>query len=162
MRSRLIAIVAVVSAVVCANAQTGLTPAQIAYLNQLFLSAKEDSIPGLWLVDNSVTSDKLAPSLRSMIESPESDPVFSTSLAKSITITDIAKWDLAYTWGNHATSGYITDFTELDPVYTSSVAARGDLFTGTITSAFWTGSAWGTNFTYYLSGLVVSNVQGTP
>lgn len=38
----------------------------------------------------------------------ESDPVFTAHVAYTITITDLAQWDLAYSWGNHASAGYLT------------------------------------------------------
>ena len=36
---------------------------------------------------------------------------------------NIANWDTAYSWGNHATAGYQTDFTETDPVFSAHVAS---------------------------------------
>ncbi len=50
---------------------------------------------------------------------------------------NIANWDNAYNWGDHSTAGYLTSFTETDPVYTAnfdlSSATNGDLlkFDGT-------------------------------
>ena len=38
----------------------------------------------------------------------ETDPVFSSSPAGSITNTQITNWNTAYGWGNHATAGYLT------------------------------------------------------
>jgi hypothetical protein len=38
----------------------------------------------------------------------ESDPVFLASPAGGITGTNIANWNTAYNWGNHATVGYLT------------------------------------------------------
>ena len=35
----------------------------------------------------------------------------------------IANWDAAFSWGNHAAAGYLTSFTESDPVFTASAAA---------------------------------------
>lgn len=142
------------------SAQTGLTPAQIAYLNQLFATAKENSMPGLWLVDGSVTISKLTPSLQALITAPEADPLFIASPASSITALDKSAWNAAFSWGNHATVGYLRNFTESDPVYSSSYAATGPLFSGVITSAYWREDIeeWRTNLTYYVSGLVASNV----
>ena len=39
----------------------------------------------------------------------ETDPVFSASVASSITTTNLSNWNTAYNWGNHATSGYLED-----------------------------------------------------
>jgi hypothetical protein len=39
---------------------------------------------------------------------PETDPVFTSSAAFGITATNISNWNTAYSWGNHATAGYLT------------------------------------------------------
>jgi hypothetical protein len=39
-------------------------------------------------------------------------------------------WDTAYSWGNHAAAGYLTSFTETDPVFSAAPAsgiAAGDI-----------------------------------
>ena len=33
---------------------------------------------------------------------------------------NIANWDNAYNWGDHSTAGYLTSFTETDPIYTAN------------------------------------------
>ncbi|HRZ42722.1 MAG TPA: tail fiber domain-containing protein [Bacteroidales bacterium] len=38
----------------------------------------------------------------------ETDPLFSGSPAAGVTSNNIANWSSAYSWGNHATAGYIT------------------------------------------------------
>ena len=38
----------------------------------------------------------------------ETDPVFSAHAASGVTSTKISNWDTAYSWGNHASAGYIT------------------------------------------------------
>lgn len=38
----------------------------------------------------------------------ETDPVFTASVAFSITSTDVTNWNTAYGWGNHASAGYLT------------------------------------------------------
>lgn len=43
--------------------------------------------------------------------------------AASILSTDITNWNDAYSWGDHALAGYLTSYTETDPVFTASVAA---------------------------------------
>jgi hypothetical protein len=50
----------------------------------------------------------------------ETDPIFTTSAAYSITTVNINNWDAAYNWGNHALAGYLT--TETDPVFVASAA----------------------------------------
>ena len=63
---------------------------------------------------------------------PETDPVFVAHAASGITSTLIGNWNSAYGWGNHASAGYLTSFTELDPTVTNnfdfSGAATNDLF----------------------------------
>ncbi|MFO7923013.1 MAG: hypothetical protein R6U58_04910 [Bacteroidales bacterium] len=41
----------------------------------------------------------------------EEDPVFAASPAASIEAADIAGWDEAHSWGDHAQEGYLTDYT---------------------------------------------------
>jgi hypothetical protein len=38
----------------------------------------------------------------------ETDPVFTASAAAGITSTNISNWNTAYSWGNHASAGYLT------------------------------------------------------
>ena len=38
----------------------------------------------------------------------ETDPVFSASAASNITTAKISNWDTSYSWGNHASVGYLT------------------------------------------------------
>jgi hypothetical protein len=52
----------------------------------------------------------------------ETDPAFNASVAGSIATKDISNWNNAFGWGNHATAGYLTDFTENDPVWTAAAA----------------------------------------
>jgi hypothetical protein len=47
----------------------------------------------------------------------ESDPIYSGAPASGITSTNITNWNTAYGWGNHASAGYLTSYTETDPVY---------------------------------------------
>ena len=46
---------------------------------------------------------------------PETDPVFVAHPANGITGANITNWTTAYGWGNHASAGYLTSFTEIDP-----------------------------------------------
>jgi hypothetical protein len=59
----------------------------------------------------------------------ESDPVFTVSPANGITFPDISIWNTAYNWGNHASAGYLTGFTEIDPkigINTSGFSPKWD------------------------------------
>ncbi len=56
----------------------------------------------------------------------ETDPVFEASAAAGIESGDITAWDAAYGWGNHASAGYLTEFTELDPVFVAWEADAWD------------------------------------
>ncbi len=49
----------------------------------------------------------------------ETDPVFGASPAKSITGTNITNWNTAYSWGNHASAGYLTS--EVDGSITNEI-----------------------------------------
>ena len=60
----------------------------------------------------------------------ETDPVFSASPAGGITGTNIANWNTAYNWGNHASAGYLT--AESDTL--ASVTGRGATTTTDITT----------------------------
>lgn len=52
----------------------------------------------------------------------ETDPTVP-SWVKAITTTNISHWNQAYSWGNHALAGYLTSFTETDPIFTAHIAA---------------------------------------
>jgi hypothetical protein len=75
----------------------------------------------------------------------ESDPIFASSPSSGITPTNISNWNTAFSWGNHAAAGYLTNtsgdvryytktaadsrylqsFTELDPKRTVAIAVTG-------------------------------------
>ncbi|MFA5211200.1 MAG: tail fiber domain-containing protein [Patescibacteria group bacterium] len=46
----------------------------------------------------------------------------------SAAISSSTYWDQAYSWGNHASAGYLTSYTETDPIWT---AASGNYYTKT-------------------------------
>jgi hypothetical protein len=56
----------------------------------------------------------------------ETDPIFSVSPAAGITAGDISDWDDAYSWGDHAAEGYLTEYNETDPIFNASAAAGID------------------------------------
>jgi len=55
---------------------------------------------------------------------PDLSP-YLTSLgdAAGVTTAKITNWDTAYSWGDHAQAGYLTSYTETDPVFAASDAA---------------------------------------
>lgn len=56
------------------------------------------------------------------------------------TTSSQTNWDTAYSWGNHASAGYLTSYTETDPVFTASEAAS---ITSTDTTNWDTAYGWG-------------------
>jgi len=68
------------------------------------------------------------------------------------TITDpkVGQWDTAYSWGNHADEGYLTSFTETDPIFVASEAYN---ITSADTGNWDTAYGWGDHSTEgYLTG----------
>ncbi|MCX6276619.1 MAG: hypothetical protein NT004_00810, partial [Bacteroidetes bacterium] len=47
----------------------------------------------------------------------ETDPIFGVHPASGITTGNIINWNTAFSWGNHATAGYLKSFTETDPIF---------------------------------------------
>lgn len=96
------------------------------------------------MVDGYHAEDIIAAASGSLVES---DPVFSASDAAGITAADISDWDAAYGWGDHSLAGYLTSYTETDPVWTAAsnsyyqkteadglfVDVAGDTMTGALT-----------------------------
>ena len=74
----------------------------------------------------------------------ETDPIFSTSTAASITATNITNWDTAYGWGDHSTASYLTIYTETDPIFSTSTAAS---ITGTDVTNWDIAYGWGDHST---------------
>jgi hypothetical protein len=124
-------------------------------------------------LDNSSGDDLLTRSQADVLYSgggsgPEVDPVFLASDVYGIVTADIANWNTTYGWGNHASSGYITDgntnwnnsygfitdgntnwdnsygyitsYTETDPVYGASASSG---ITGTNITNWNTAYGWG-------------------
>ena len=73
------------------------------------------------------------------------DPNFATTVSASIGTkwtqdnAKISNWDTAYSWGNHASVGYLTSFTETDPTVPSHVKS----ITTTNISNWNTAYGWG-------------------
>jgi hypothetical protein len=51
----------------------------------------------------------------------ETDPIYTSSPASSVSGDNITNWNTAYSWGDHSTAGYLT--TESDQVFLASPAA---------------------------------------
>lgn len=68
------------------------------------------------------------------------------------------EWDTAYGWGNHASAGYLTSYTETDPVYSASAAAN---VTNTKISNWDTAYGWGNHASagYLTSAAIGVSVQ---
>lgn len=49
------------------------------------------------------------------------DAMSTSHPANVITSTNISNWNTAYGWGNHASAGYLTSYTETDPVWTAAI-----------------------------------------
>lgn len=50
------------------------------------------------------------------------DPVAGEINSDALVGTNKDNWDQAYGWGDHATAGYLTSYTETDPIFTAHVA----------------------------------------
>ena len=84
---------------------------------------------------------------------------------------NIANWNTAYGWGNHATMGYLTSFTETDPIFNAWDKDYNDLInTPTIptvptnVSAFTNDAGYLTSFTEtdpFFGASVASGITGT-
>src|SRR6056300_349714 len=64
--------------------------------------------------------------------------------ASNITSADIANWNTAYSWGDHSSAGYLTSYTETDPIFSASAAAG---ITTTNISNWNTAYGWGDHST---------------
>ena len=112
----------------------------------------------------------------------ETDPVFTSSAVANVQATDIANWDQAHGWGNHASAGYLvatstdktnwntaygwgdhaqagylTAYTETDPVFSASEAAS---ITSTDTTNWDSAYGWGDHSTAgYLTTVALNNLS---
>jgi hypothetical protein len=73
------------------------------------------------------------------------------SAGNAFELKSFADWDTAFSWGNHASAGYLTSFTETDPVFTASAAAG---ITGTNITNWNTAFGWGNHAS---AGYLTSN-----
>ena len=72
-----------------------------------------DKTTGISITESQITD------LDHFTTADEIDPVFGAHAANGITSTNITNWSTAHGWGNHSTAGYLTSFTESDPVFTA-------------------------------------------
>lgn len=77
----------------------------------------------------------------------ETDPVFALSPASGITAGNITNWNTAFGWGNHATAGYLTTYTETDPIWIAAEPSYGNLGQAETITANWinTANPWSDN-----------------
>ena len=129
---------------------TNPTPRKISELATLSSIAIGDFIPIVDVSDTSfnatgetkkITYDTLKTDIKNSIDSgyTETDPIFSASVAASITSNNIGQWDAAYGWGNHAVQGYLQSIASL------SINALDDVDTPAPSTGEvlkWNGSAW--------------------
>jgi hypothetical protein len=74
----------------------------------------------------------------------------------SIVTDNSSNWNTAYGWGDHSTAGYLTSYTETDPVFSASEAAS---ITSTDTSNWDTAFGWGDHST---QGYLTSYTETDP
>lgn len=79
--------------------------------------------------------------------------------ASNITSTDINNWDAAFGWGDHAAAGYLTSFTETDPVFSAAPAAA---ITSTDVNNWDAAFSWGDHAAAgYLTAVNWGDITGT-
>lgn len=83
--------------------------------------------------------------------------VDNTGLITTASNGTSAQWNTAFGWGDHATAGYLTSYTETDPVFSASVAAG--ITVGALNN--WnTAFGWGDHATEgYLTSIPASYVE---
>ncbi len=147
----------VTGTVAVANGGTGATTAANARVNLLpsysgnalkVLSLNAGGTDVEWSVSagtGTVTSVAMSvPTGLTVSGSPvTTDGTLAVTYSAGYAIPTTAKqteWDTAYGWGNHASAGYLTSYTETDPVFTASEAAS---ITSTDTSNWDAAYGWG-------------------
>lgn len=80
------------------------------------------------------------------------------SAGNAFELKSFANWDTAFSWGNHASAGYLTSFTETDPVFSASPASG---ITNTNISNWNTAFGWGNHASAgYLTGNQTITLSG--
>lgn len=106
-----------------AVAQPFFSPAEVAYLQEQFLQSLEGNIPGNLIIVGTLPPDRIQGAVPAN-KLVEVDPIFVVSPAGSISETDKVRWNVAFSWGDHADAGYITSApAETDPVFNASDVA---------------------------------------
>jgi len=90
------------------------------------------------------------------------DAMSTSAPAAAITNTNITNWNTVYGWGNHAIAGYLTSFTETDPIYTSkfnvTAPVNGQLLRYNSVSAKW--ENWTSSYlTAEVDGSVTNEIE---
>lgn len=119
------------------------TAAEIAKLIRVLQTGGENTMPGSWLQDASVSAAKLAGSIpgtkitsvsASQItgvlpgsQVSELDPLFQVSVAAGITAGMVSSWNAAVGWGDHAAAGYLTSAPYLRTVVLDAVGGENSI-----------------------------------
>ena len=82
-----------------------------------------DKSTGISITESQITD------LDHFTNADETDPVFRAHAASGVTATKLNNWDTAYGWGDHSTVGYLTSYTETDPVFSAWDKSTGILIT---------------------------------
>ena len=85
----------------------------------------------------------------------ETDPIYTAS-SWYTTTNNATNWDIAYGWGDHSIAGYLTSYTETDPVFVAHVAYG---ITATNISNWNTAYGWGDHST---QGYLTSYTETDP
>lgn len=72
----------------------------------------------IWIAEKGSYFTKTEADNRFLQAFTETDPTVPAHV-KTISTTNISNWNTAYNWGNHGTVGYLTSYTETDPVWTA-------------------------------------------
>ena len=83
----------------------------------------------LYINNNSVATQSWVQTQAYLTSFTETDPTVPSHV-KSITTTEKSNWNTAHGWGNHASAGYLTSYTETDTL--NSVVGRGNTTGGNI------------------------------
>ena len=122
-----------------------------------------DGSPGLYCHDGTAWSTLSGKESALTFGAPFSRDADTISLATAgattggtLSSADWANFNTAYGWGNHASAGYLTSFTETDPLFSAS-AAHG-IAAGDITA--WNGKVGGSGTASYVPKFTASGTVG--
>jgi len=83
-------------------------------------------------------------SFKSDYDTHNHDSIYYTETEIDTLLTNKSNWDTAYSWGDHSLVGYLTSFTETDPVFSASPSAG---ITSTQITNWNTAYGWGDHST---------------